>query len=89
MLGCWYAELADGDIGGAMAPIVDGTITITAGENGAMTIAYDCVDDNGNKITGSVTADAYAGGYAAKALSAKQANKHKMSVKKQKIDFRR
>jgi hypothetical protein len=54
-----------------------------------MTIAYDCVDDNGNKITGSVAADAYAGGYAAKALSAKQANKHKLSVKKQKIDFRR
>ena len=89
MLGCWYAELTDGGISGAIAPIADGTITITADANGAMTIAYDCVDDNGNKITGSVTADAYAGGYAAKALSAKQANKHKMSVKKQKIDFRR
>ena len=88
MVGCWYAELADGDIGGAMAPIVDGTITITAGANGAMTIAYDCVDDNGNKITGSVTADAYAGGYSAKALNA-QAKKSQVSVKKQKIDFRR
>lgn len=88
MLGCWYAELADGGIGGAMAPIADGTITITAGANGAMTIAYDCVDDNGNKITGSVTADAYAGGYSAKALNA-QAKKSQVSVKKQKIDFRR
>lgn len=88
MLGCWYAELADGGIGGAIAPIADGTITITAGENGAMTIAYDCVDDNGNKITGSVTADAYAGGYSAKALNA-QAKKSQVSVKKQKIDFRR
>jgi hypothetical protein len=88
MLGCWYAELADGGIGGAMAPIVDGTITITAGENGAMTIAYDCVDDNGNKITGSVTADAYAGGYSAKALNA-QAKKSQVSVKKQKVNFRR
>ena len=87
MVGCWYAELADGDIGGAMAPIVDGTITITAGENGAMTIAYDCVDDNGNKITGSVTADAYADSYSAKALSA-QAKKSHMSVKKQKVNFR-
>ena len=88
MVGCWYAELIDGGIGGAMAPIVDGTITITAGDNGAMTIAYDCVDDNGNKITGSVTADAYAGGYSAKALNA-QAKKSQVSVKKQKIDFRR
>lgn len=89
MLGCWYAELADGDIGGAMAPIADGTITITAGADGAMTIAYDCVDDNGNKITGSVAAEAYAGGYSAKALSAKQANRAHMSVKSQKVDFRR
>ena len=87
MLGCWYAEHADGGIGGAMAPIADGTITITAGENGAMTIAYDCVDDNGNKITGSVTADAYAGGYSAKALNA-QAKKSQVSVKKQKVNFR-
>lgn len=88
MVGCWYAELADGGIGGAMAPIVDGTITVTAGENGAMTIAYDCVDDNGNKITGSVAADAYAGGYSAKALNA-QAKKSQVSVKKQKVNFRR
>lgn len=88
MVGCWYAELADGNIGGAMAPIVDGTITVTAGENGAMTIVYDCVDDNGNKITGSVAADAYAGGYSAKALNA-QAKKSQVSVKKQKVNFRR
>lgn len=87
MVGCWYAELTDGMIDTAMAPIVDGTITITAGENGAMTIAYDCVDDNGNKITGSVTADAYAGGYSAKALNA-QAKKSQVSVKKQKVSFR-
>lgn len=87
MVGCWYAELTEGMIDTAMAPIVDGTITITAGENGAMTIAYDCVDDNGNKITGSVTADAYAGGYSAKALSAKAKKSH-MSVKKQKVNFR-
>ena len=88
MVGCWYADLADGNIGGAMAPIVDGTITVTAGENGAMTITYDCVDDNGNKITGSVAADAYAGGYSAKALNA-QAKKSQVSVKKQKVNFRR
>ena len=88
MVGCWYAELADGGIGGAMAPIADGTITVTAGDNGVMTIAYDCVDDNGNKITGSVAADAYAGGYSAKALNA-QAKKSQVSVKKQKVNFRR
>lgn len=88
MVGCWYAELTEGMIDGAMAPIADGTITITAGDNGAMTIAYDCVDDNGNKITGSVTADAYAGGYSAKALNA-QAKKSQVSVKKQKVSFRR
>ena len=88
MMGCWYAELADGGIGGAMAPIADGTITVTAGDNGAMTITYDCVDDNGNKITGSVAADAYAGGYSAKALNA-QAKKSQVSVKKQKVNFRR
>ena len=89
MVGCWYAELADGDIGGAMAPIVDGTITITAGDNGAMTIAYDCVDDNGNKITGSVSAEAYAGGYSAKALSANQNKKSNVSAKMQKVNHRR
>ena len=74
MTGCWYAELADGSIAGAMAPIVGGTITIIDNNNDSFTIVLDCVDDKGYKITGSVTANAYAGGYSAKSLSAKKSS---------------
>ena len=74
MTGCWYAELAEGSIAGAMAPIVGGTITIIDNNNDSFTIVLDCVDDKGYKITGSVTANAYAGGYSAKSLSAKKSS---------------
>lgn len=74
MTGCWYAELAEGSIAGAMAPIVGGTITIIDNNNDSFTIVLDCVDDKGYKITGSVTANAYAGGYSAKNLSAKKSS---------------
>ena len=74
MTGCWYAELAEGSIAGAMAPIVGGTITVIDNNNDSFTIVLDCVDDKGYKITGSVTANAYAGGYSAKSLSAKKSS---------------
>ena len=74
MTGCWYAELAEGSIAGAMAPIVGGTITVIDNNNDSFTIVLDCVDDKGYKITGSVTANAYAGEYSAKSLSAKKSS---------------
>ena len=74
MTGCWYAELAEGSIAGTMAPIVGGTITVIDNNNDSFTIVLDCVDDKGYKITGSVTANAYAGGYSAKSLSAKKSS---------------
>ena len=74
MTGCWYAELAEGSIAGARAPIVGGTITVIDNNNDSFTIVLDCVDDKGYKITGSVTANAYAGGYSAKSLSAKKSS---------------
>lgn len=36
----------------SFAPILDGTITITADADGVYTFTFDCVDDAGNAITG-------------------------------------
>ena len=52
----------------------NGAITVIDNNNDSFTIVLDCVDDKGYKITGSVTANAYAGGYSAKSLSAKKSS---------------
>ena len=59
MAGCWYSKLYNGAIDVPFAPLTEGTITISAEENDAMLFTYDCVDDSGNKIQGTIRADIY------------------------------
>lgn len=55
ILGCWYCELdEEGYISGVMAPFADGTFEIKVNGNTA-TITLNCVDDAGNKITGTIS----------------------------------
>ena len=51
--GCWYLNVADGFVDhSTRAPLTNGTITI-AKEGSNYVVTYDCVDDNGHKITGT------------------------------------
>ena len=65
LAGSWYAELEDGSVSGIMAPLTDGTITVTYNGDGTQTFAFDCRNDLGYKITGTVQGAPLAGGYAA------------------------
>ena len=65
LAGSWYAELEDGSVSGIMAPLTDGTITVTYNGDGTQTFAFDCRNDLGYKITGTVQGAPIAGGYAA------------------------
>ena len=51
----WYAELDGGYLSGSYAPLAGGTIEFVFNEDGSKTVVLDCVDDAGNKITGTVT----------------------------------
>lgn len=53
--GTWYAEVDGGNISGAYAPIVDGTVEVVFNGDGSKTVVLDCVDDLGNKITGTAS----------------------------------
>lgn len=54
--GSWYEVIGDdGYPTYEVAPIVDGTINVRSNDNGSKTITFDCVDDAGFHITGSVT----------------------------------
>lgn len=64
LAGSWYAELEDGAASGVMAPLTEGTVTVTLNSDGTQTYVFDFKDDRGNKITGSVTANPYSSGYA-------------------------
>lgn len=57
-VGCWYAEVENNKITGDKAPFINGIIEIVSNADGSVTFTFDCVDDAGNKITGSVTAAA-------------------------------
>ena len=59
LAGSWYAELEDGAATGLMAPLTEGTVTVTLNSDGTQTYTLDCLDDQGHKITGSVTASLY------------------------------
>lgn len=52
--GSWYAILKNGAIDYDMAPIVDGNIDISLNADGSSSFVFDCVDDAGNKLTGTV-----------------------------------
>lgn len=64
LAGSWYAELEGGYASGVMAPLTEGTITVTLNGDNTHTYTFDCTDDMGNKITGSVTATPFSSGYA-------------------------
>ncbi len=64
LAGSWYAELEGGYATGVMAPLTEGTVTVTLNGDGTQTYTFDCKDDMGNKITGSVTATPFSSGYA-------------------------
>ena len=53
--GSWYAVLADGAIDYYMAPIMDGEVDMVLNEDGTKQITFNCTDDAGHKITGTVT----------------------------------
>lgn len=55
LMGCWYAEIEEGVISGVMAPMMEGTVTVTLNSDGTQLIELDCVDDQGYKITGRIT----------------------------------
>lgn len=54
--GAWYAIMEGGSVGDTMAPIVNGTIAITEGDDNTTLFEFDCLDDAGNKITGTASA---------------------------------
>ena len=64
LAGSWYAEIEDGVATGTKAPLTEGSVTVTLNGDGTQTYTFDCVDDQGNKVTGSVTATPYSDGYA-------------------------
>ena len=52
-VGSWYTGVVDGYVNhGNRAPLTGGTITI-AKDGSNYVVTYDCVDDNGHKITGT------------------------------------
>ena len=86
LAGSWYAELEDGYVAGNIAPLVDGEITFTFNDDGTRTLTLNCVDDLGNKITGTVVCNPYSSAYAAKAANAtKQKKSYSLKVGKNPI----
>lgn len=59
LVGTWYAILEQGELTDIYIPIYSGTITIT--DNGASSkiFTFDCLDDKGYAITGSIEATVY------------------------------
>lgn len=55
LVGSWYAELEGGALAGDIAPLTYGTVNFVFNDDGTQTVTLDCVDDAGNKITGTVT----------------------------------
>jgi len=53
--GAWYIELVGGSVGSTMAPIMSGKINISKGDEGSTIFGFDCSDDAGHKISGTVT----------------------------------
>ena len=82
LAGTWYAELEDGEISGKMVPICGGTITVTLNGDGTETYTFDCEDDQGYKITGSVTANPYSSGYALSKGAQPKAKSYTMQLPK-------
>ena len=56
MWGSWYVDMLGGDINEDLAPIFDGEFTIDIDADGVYTFTFDCLDDVGYTITGSIKA---------------------------------
>ena len=74
MWGSWYVDMLGGDINEDLAPIFDGEVTIDIDADGVYTFTFDCLDDVGYAITGSIKATMYS---EATTLSAKPAKRAK------------
>lgn len=55
-VGCWYLEIENGELTGVYAPLAEGSINISREADGTVTFTYDCVDDAGNKVAGTINA---------------------------------
>ena len=73
MWGSWYVDMIEGEMGDAIAPIFDGDFTIDIDANGVYTFTFDCYDDAGYAITGSIKAEQPSDAAALSAKSAKRA----------------
>ncbi|MBQ8205696.1 MAG: BACON domain-containing protein [Alistipes sp.] len=82
LAGSWYAELEGGVATGVMAPLTEGTITVTLNGDGTQTYTFDCKDDIGNKITGSVTATPFSSGYALSKGAEQKSKSYKIELPK-------
>lgn len=51
----WYTRLATPNMAAAKAPIAEGSMTITANDDGTHTTTFNLFDDADNKITGQCT----------------------------------
>lgn len=56
LAGCWYTVLDGGQLTDVYAPLYDGEISIELNDNGQATFTFDCLDDQNNSVTGTVTA---------------------------------
>lgn len=74
MWGSWYVDILYGDMNEDLAPFFDGEFTIDIDANGVYTFTFDCYDDAGYAITGSIKAEEYS---EAAALSAKPTKRAK------------
>ena len=92
--GCWLMTLEDDEIteSSLYAPMYDGTITL-AKSGSKYTVTYNCYDDAGNKITGSVSAEYeyydYSDEYSAPRKSAKKTAPHKWAKAQRSASFKK
>ena len=93
LYGCWVLTLVNDDFtdSSIYAPMYDGTITISKSGD-KYTINYNCTDDAGYKVTGSVNASYevydYSDEYSAPAKSARKVVPHKWA-KAQRASFKK
>ncbi len=87
MWGSWYVDMLGGDINEDLAPIFDGEFTIDIDADGVYTFTFDCLDDVGYAITGSIkaTMDSEAATLSAKSAKRAKANNFAKRVNSEKL----
>ncbi len=87
MWGSWYVDMLGGDINEDLAPIFDGEFTIDIDADGLYTFTFDCLDDVGYAITGSIkaTMDSEAATLSAKPAKRAKANNFAKRVNSEKL----